>query len=240
MWRSLLLFIVSVLIYSSTYAQIPVSGKIYELGTHIILPNVKVQNANTKDNTLSNAAGIFSIKAKAGDILIFESFAYKPDTVLVTNARYLEIYLQPVNTNLKQVDIKGTTSTKLGNLNDTTFHNQTVRYLRDEKGNLKGGVAIKFGYGKSSKEKRNEKLTYDTLATKAIDKAFSPANVSKYVPIKGGDLKQFIAIYRPTIKQYKAPNFDLTLYLNDCYKKFKALPPSQRKLASLKADTTDD
>jgi len=239
MWRSLLLFIVSVLVYCSASAQIPVSGKVYELGTRVVLPGVKVQNTTTKDNTLSNAAGIFSIKAKAGDILIFESFAYKTDTVLVTNTRYLEIHLQPQNTNLKEVTIENKSS-KLGNLKDTTFHNQTVRYLRDENGNLKGGIAIKFGYGKGSNEKRNEKLAYDTLATRAIDKAFNAANVSKYVPLKGTDLKQFIAIYRPTIKQYKAPNFDLTLYLNDCYKKFKALPPNQRKLASLKADATDN
>jgi hypothetical protein len=169
MWRSFLLFTVSILICCSAYAQIPVSGKVYELGTHVVLPNVKVQNTNTKDNTLSNAAGIFSIRAKAGDILIFESFAYRSDTVLVTNTRYLEIYLQPANTNLKQVDIKGTTSTKLGSLNDTTFHNQTVRYQRDANGAPIGGIALKFGYGKSSKEKRDEKLAYDTLGTKAID-----------------------------------------------------------------------
>jgi len=237
MWRSLLLFIISILICCSVYAQIPVSGKVYELGTHVALPGVKVQNTNTKDNTLSNPAGVFSIKAKAGDILIFESFAYKPDTVLVTSARYLEIYMQPQNTNLKEVTIENK-SAKPGNLKDTSFHNQAVRYLRDDKGNLKGGIAIKFGYGKSSKEQRTEKLAYDTLATRAIDKAFSPTNVSNYIPLKGVALKQFIAIYRPTIKQYKAPNFDLTLYLNDCFKKFKALPPDQRKLVSLKADTT--
>jgi len=234
--RRLLLIIFSVFTYGSAYAQMPVSGKIYELGTHVVLAGVKVQNTNTKDNTQSNATGFFSIKAKAGDILIFESFAYKPDTVLVTNIRYLEIFLQPQNTNLKEVKIKDQ-ATKLGTLKDTSFHNQIVRYQRDEKGNLKGGVAIKFGYGKSAKEKRDEKLAYDTLATAQIDKTFSPTNVSKYIPLKGNDLKQFIAIYRPTIKQYKAPNFDLTLYLNDCYKKFLALPPDKRKLASLKADT---
>jgi len=234
--RCALLMIISVFVYGTAHAQLPVSGKIYELGTRIVLPGVKVQNTNTKDNTQSNTAGFFSIKAKAGDILIFESFAYKSDTVLVTNARYLEVFLQPQNTNLKEVTVKNQ-STKLGNLKDTSFHNQTARYLRDDKGNLKGGIAIKFGYGKSAKEKRDEKLAYDTIATAQIDKAFAPANISRYIPLNGNNLKQFIAIYRPNIKQYKAPNFDLTLYLNDCYKKFLALPPDKRKLASLKADT---
>lgn len=237
MWRALLLFTVSILTYCNTYAQIPLSGKVYELGTRVALPGVKIQNTVTKDNTLSNAAGVFSIKAKAGDILIFESFAYKADTVLVTSTRYLEIYLQPANTNLKQIDIKGTTSTKLGSLKDTIFHNQAVRYQRDANGAPIGGIALKFGYGKSSKEKRNEKLAHDIVVTREIDQAFSPTNVGNYVPLTGVDLKQFTALYRPTIKQYKAPNFDLMLYINDCYKKFRILPPEQRKLTSLKADT---
>lgn len=239
MWRSFILFLASGLIYSSTYGQIPLSGKVYELGTRVILPGVKVQNTNTRDNTLTNAAGVFSIKAKAGDILIFESFAYKPDTVLVTNTRYLEVYLQPQNTSLKEVTIQNQ-STKLGKLRDTTLHNQPVTYLRDASGAPIGGIAIRFSYGKNSQEKRNEKLGYDTVATREIDKAFSPANVSRYVPLKGVQLKQFIALYRPTIKQYKAPNFNMTLYLNDCYKKYKALPPEKRRLAPLKTDTADN
>ncbi|OCX53941.1 hypothetical protein BEL04_06580 [Mucilaginibacter sp. PPCGB 2223] len=236
MKRTLLAFTLLLFACRAAYGQIPVSGKVLEKGTRVTLAGVKVQNTTTKDNTLTNAAGIFSIKAKAGDMLIFESFAYKPDTVLVTNARYLEILLQPQNTNLKEVTIKNQ-STKLGNLKDTTFHNQAVTYQRDANGSPIGGLAIRFGYGKSAKEKRAEKLGYDTVATAQIDKAFSPASVSKYIPLKGNDLKQFIAIYRPTIKQYKAPNFDLALYLNDCYQKFLALPPDKRKLASLKADT---
>jgi hypothetical protein len=213
----------------------PLTGKVYEFQTHIALPQVKVRNTNTKDNTLTNALGIFNIKAKPGDILILEAFNYKPDTVVVVNARYIEVYLVPQNNTLKEVNIKNT-STKLGNLKETSFHNQAVVYQTDANGVPKGGIAIRFGYGKSKKEKRDEQFAYNNTATKEIDQNFSADNVSKYIPLRAEELKQFVGLYRPTIRQYKAPNFNLTLYLNDCYKKFKALPADQRKLAPLKGD----
>jgi hypothetical protein len=237
MKRYLFAFITLFLSWCTAYAQIPLTGKVYELNTHITLPSIKVQNTRTKDNTLTNANGIFTIQAKAGDILILDGFSYQPDTVVVVNARYLEICLTPQNTTLKEVKIENT-STKLGNLKDPSLQNQTLDYQRDASGAPIGGIAIRFGYGKNGKEKRDEQFVYDQQATEEINKVFSPDNIGKYVPLKDLELKQFIGLYRPTIKQYKAPNFDLTLYLNDCYKKFILLTPDQRKLPVLKADTT--
>jgi len=235
MQRYLFVFAAFLFMNQAGYAQMPLTGKVYELHTHVVLPQVKVRNTNTKDNTQTNVSGIFTIKAKPGDILILEAFNYKPDTVVVVSARYIEVYLEPQNTTLNQVDIKNT-STKLGTLRDTTMHNQPVVYQKNQYGEVMGGIAIRFGYGKSKKEKRDEQLAYNTTATKQIDQSFSADNVSKYIPLRGDELKQFVALYRPTIKQYKAPTFDLTLYINDCYKKFMALPPDQRKLAPLKGD----
>jgi len=237
MKRSLFAFITIFLSWCTAYAQIPLTGKVYELNTHITLPSIKVQNTRTKDNTLTNSAGIFNIQAKPGDILILTGFSYQPDTIAVVSARYLEIYLTPQNNTLKEVKIENT-STKLGNLKDPSLQNQTVVYQRDASGAPIGGIAIRFGYGKSDKEKKDEEFAYNKQVTEDIDKAFSPDNISKYVPLKDLELKQFIELYRPTIRQFKAPNFDLTLYLNDCYKKFIVLPPDQRKLPALKADTT--
>ncbi len=232
------LFVFSAFLFAQhvAFAQMPLTGKVYELHTHVVLPQIKVRNTNTKDNTQTNASGIFTIKAKPGDILILEAFNYKPDTVVVVNARYIEVYLEPQNNALKEVEIKNTVTNKLGDLRDTTMHNQAAVYQRNVDGSAMGGIAIRFGYGKSKKEKRDEQLAYNTTATKQIDQSFSADNVSKYIPLRGDELKQFVALYRPTIKQYKAPNFDLTFYINDCYKKFKALPPDQRKLAPLKGD----
>lgn len=236
MKRSLFFFITLLFNCTAVYAQLPLTGKVYELDTHVILPSVKVQNMRTKDNTLTNNAGLFTIQAKAGDILVLTDFAYQPDTVVVTNSRLIEIYLTPQSRALKEVTIQNT-STKLGNLKDPNLQNQALRYQTDANGNPIGGIAIRFGYGKSAQDKKNAQVVYEENATQQIDKAFSPENVSKYVPLKGNDLKQFIGLYRPMISDFKAPGFDLTLYLNDCYEKFMLLPPDQRKIQSLKPDT---
>jgi hypothetical protein len=237
--RTLVILIAMVFGSSAVYAQIPLTGKVFDLNTHATLPSVKVQNTRTRDNTQTNAAGIFTIVAKAGDVLVVDGFTYQADTVVVTNARYVEVYLNLKNNSLKEVKIQNT-STKLGSLKDPSRHNQPVVSQTDVNGDPIGGIALRFGYGKSSKEKKEEELAYRQKATQEIDGAFSADNVRKYVPLKDTALKQFVALYRPTIKQYKAPNFDLAFYLNDCYKKFVLLTPEERKLPRLKRDTTDE
>ncbi|MBW4889908.1 carboxypeptidase-like regulatory domain-containing protein [Mucilaginibacter sp. HMF5004] len=234
MKRILFIFIILVISLQATYAQMPLTGKVYELDKHTPLPSIKVQNTRTKDNTLTNTAGVFTIQAKAGDLLVLESFSYQPDTVLVTNARYIEVNMVLKVNNLNEVKIQNTT-TKLGSLKDPTLHNQTVTYLTDQKGT--GGIAIRFGYGKGSKEKKEEELARDTLTLNAIDKAFNPGNLGKYIPLKGTDMHQFIGLYRPNIKTFTAPYFNFVLYVHESYKNYLALTPQQRKLIVLKADS---
>ena len=235
MKRILFIFVLLFISAQAAYAQIPLTGKVFDADKHTPLPSIKVQNTRTRNNTMTNAAGIFTIQVKNGDILVLEGFSFQNDTVVVTNARYMEINMKLGSKALNEVKIQNTT-TKLGSLKDPDLHNQPLRYQTDANGNPIGGIALKFGYGKSSKEKREEELAYNQLATQEIDKAFSTENISKYVPLKGKELKQFIGLYRPTIKQYRDPAFDLPLYLNDCYKKFEVLTPAERKLPPLKAE----
>jgi hypothetical protein len=237
--RILTILIIMVLGSNIAYAQIPLTGKVFDLKTHTPLPYIKVLNNRTKNNTQTNAAGIFTIAAKPGDVLVVDGFTYEADTVAVTNTRYIEVYLTLKNNTLKEVKIQNTT-TKLGSLKDPYLHNQPLRYKTDVNGDVVGGIALKFGYGKSSAEKKAEELAYKQLVTQEIDKDFSIDNVSKYVPLKGTPLKQFTALYRPTVREYKAQGFDLAVYLNDSYKKFVLLSPEERKLPPLKRDTTDD
>jgi hypothetical protein len=236
MKRTIFIFVLLLVSVQAAYAQIPLTGKVFDADKHTPLPSIKVQNTRTRDNTMTNAAGIFTIQVKNGDILVLDGFSFQTDTVVVTNARYLEINMKLGSKALNEVKIQNTT-TKLGSLKDPDLHNQPLRYQVDANGVEMGGIALKFGYGKGSKERKEELLAYNQLATQEIDKAFSPDNIGKYVPLKGKELKQFIGLYRPTIKQYRDPAFDLPLYLNECYKKFVLLTPAQRKLPPLKADS---
>jgi hypothetical protein len=235
MKRILFVFTVILTAWQFAYAQIALTGKVYDIEKHTPLPSIKVQNTRTKDNTMTNAAGIFSLQAKSGDVLVLSGFSFETDTILVTNARYIEVTMKLGTKPLDEVKIQNTT-TKLGNLKDPSLTGKSLTTQKNEFGDEMGGVALRFGYGKSSKEKHEELLAYNTAATQQIDKVFGTDNLTKYVPLKGEELKQFAGLYRPTIKQYKTPGFDLPSYLNDCYKKFEILTPDQRKLPVLKAE----
>jgi hypothetical protein len=54
------------------------------------------------------------------------------------------------------------------------------------------------------------------------------------VPLKGQELEDFMTMYRPTyafLRNNSGPS--LAVYINDCYKKFEALPPDKRSLPKL-------
>ena len=123
----------------------------------------------------------------------------------------------------------------LGSLRDPEYHGQSVVYQVDENGSKKGGIIIRLWYWNkdSKKERRAQRRLKDEEILKKIDRLFSPVNIARYVPLKGAVLDDFIALYRPAVKEYKSPAFNLVLYLSGCYKKFKALPPEKRKLPPL-------
>jgi hypothetical protein len=238
MYRYLLIFNLLLLTFClKANAQTTLQGKVYELKTHIGLQSIRVTNLNTKQFTITDTAGLFYINASPGDLLAFRGYAYKGDTVSITNKNHLEIYMEPEGKMLNEVKVS-TTDVKTGNLKAPDLNGQTVVYQRDENGNLKGGIDIRFGYGKDKKAVHNKQLTEQEIADQQIDQVFNPQNIGKEVPLKGQELNDFITMYRPDIKTFKAPNFNLTLYLNDCYKKYLALPPDKRKPVQLAKDTT--
>lgn len=213
-------------------AQATLEGKVYELNTSIKLQSIRVTNLNSKQFTTTDTSGRFYINAKNGDLLAFRGYAYVPDTLMITNKNRLIVFLQPEGKMLNEVKVSAP-STKLGNLKDPDLRNQPVVYQRDENGNYKGGVAIRFGYGKDKKAIHSKQLTDEEMADDEINEAFSVKGLNKLIPLKGEELQNFILMYRPTIKMFKAPGFNLTLYVNDSYKQYLALPPGKRKPATI-------
>lgn len=235
---SIFYFFILVVVCREAKAQTTLQGRVYEYGTHIHLQSIRVTNLNTKQLTTTDTAGLFYINAKPGDLLAFRGYAYQPDTLVITNKNRLEIYLTPEGKTLKEVNVSAP-DIKTGSLKDPSLKGNTVTYQRDANGNYKGGIAIRFGYGKDKKAMHSKQLSDEEIADQEIDRAFSEQNIGKTIPLRGQALKDFISMYRPDIKTFKAPAFNLTVYLNDSYKKYLALPPDQRKpgpLNSLKGE----
>jgi hypothetical protein len=67
-----------------------------------------------------------------------------------------------------------------------------------------------------------------------IDSVFSRVYVSSLVPLRGRDLEDFMTLYRPTYAYVMNNNGpSLAVYINDSYKKWRALPPEKRKVQEL-------
>jgi hypothetical protein len=219
----------------SALGQGMLKGRVFEIKTRIPLADIQVIDTTSNRNTITDDKGRFSIAAKIGDILIFKGFAYLPDTVLITDLRDHEVFLTLHSNLLSNVNVTGTETKNLNTYYDPMFHGQTVVEQRDANLNPVGGIVIRLHYWKSEEHKREraEKEQENEQVSDQIARAFSPANVAKYVPLNGQDLTDFIVLYTPSVKVYSKNDFNLLAYISDSYQKYLKLPPDKRHPAKL-------
>ncbi|MXV50504.1 hypothetical protein GS399_05920 [Pedobacter sp. HMF7647] len=236
-----LLFLIILLIGQTSLAQQKIKGSIRDLLTDKPIPDVTVINQKNFELTKSDSVGNFSITAKNGDLLVLKSFVYQTDTLLITSQKPITIYLVSKQNMLKEVTVKGV-KTNLGDMIDREFHGQTITNQIDKKyypasGNKQdiGGVVVHVGYGENKAAAKRRKIEREFSLYSEIDSVFSEKNVGNYVPLREADLRDFIDLYKPSIKTYTQSGFNLAVYLNDSYKEFMALPPDKRKLPPLKS-----
>ena len=216
------------------------SGRVLEFKTRIPLASIRIQNLKTGLKTISLKDGQFGIAAKPGDLLVFTSFAYQPDTVLITDMHAREIFMTPKTNMLNQVNITDTSGRAVANANavphyDPMFHGQAVVYQRDANLNRVGGIAIRLHYWtKDEKKKRKAaQSAKEREISEQISTIFTPLNVGNYVPLKGADMDDFLMLYTPDVKEYTDKKFELVPYLNACYQNWQTLTPEQRKAGEI-------
>jgi len=215
----------------TAFSQGRVRGKVLEDKTYIAVGGVKVENLSNRAFIATDAAGAFSIVAKTGDVLRFTSLGYKADTVLLTSTDVLTVYLVPEQNMLNEVKVKelefppGAFAFKpmMGPLGS-----KKIRYQTDRLGNPIGGILFNpfslFGGGESP-ESKTERFAKE----EQIGQVFNAATLGKYLPISGQELANFITLYRPDIKTFYDKEFNMTVYLNACYRKFMQLPVEKRQ-----------
>jgi hypothetical protein len=217
------------------------SGRVLESKTRVVLHAIRIENLSTRLKTISDDRGQFSIAAKPGDLLVFNGFAYQPDTLLITDMHAREIFLISKTTMLNQVNITDTSGTSKANSNavqhyDPMFHGQAVVYQRDAK-YLKpvGGIAIRLHYWTKDEHKKRKaaQTAKEREISEHISSIFTPLNVSNYVPLKAADMDNFLMLYTPDVKEYTDKRFELVPYLNACYQNWQTLTPEQRKAGDI-------
>ncbi len=222
---SRLFLILFLVITGSVQAQTILKGTVYEGKSSRKLSNVFVRDINSKEVSLTDNSGNFSIRTVINHTLIFSSPGYVSDTLYLVDLNPKHIELSFRNITLNTVNVTSTRS-----------FNPREEYP-DVYEKSKFALSPSRIFGKEAKNARRLKHYFDRETDeRQIDSIFNAAYVSSVVPLKGQDLENFMTLYRPTLAFLKkTPRSSLTLYLNDSYKKFMALPPEKRVLQKLSA-----
>lgn len=221
-----LVFIGLLLITAGAVKAQTIKGTVYEEGTNQKLENVFVKDINNKQITLVDKDGKFEISSAQGHTLIFDSPGYVSDTLFVVdNNKPLKVQLKQMGIMLREVNINSTRAA----------FNPRAEYpevYRKAKVNILSPSTI---FSKESRNARRLRRFFtNEEREKYVDRVYTASYVSSLVPLKGEELQNFMALYRPSyayVKSNTGPS--LAVYINDSYQKYKALPPDQRKLPSL-------
>lgn len=220
-----LVLIAAIFIAGTVNAQNVLKGTVYESGKSTRMPNVFIRDNNNKQITITDDKGDFSIRTESGHTLIFESPGYTSDTLYITNLANKRVEMVTQTITLRQVNVTSTrqsfdahkeypevyTRSKLYPLSPTSWFSKDARDARRLK-----------KYFKHEEEERH------------VDEVFNVTYVKSLVPLRGQDLENFMTLYRPTYAFLKSNSAEpLTVYINDSYKKFMALPADKRSLPSL-------
>jgi hypothetical protein len=210
----------------ASLAQNIVTGTITESGKNIKLNNVFIRDITNKQIALSDKSGYFDIKAEKGNTLIFTLPGYVSDTLYLIDIKPKQVELKLQGITLSEVSVREAAK---------PFNPREEYPEVYEKS--KFALSPSNWFGKDARDARRLKHYFETEEQeRQIDAAFTKTLVSSIVPLKEPELDGFMALYRPTLAFVKSSSPQtMTLYINDSYKKFMALPPDKRTLPKLTA-----
>lgn len=221
--RLLLIFNIVWMISGNLQAQTVLKGTVFEGKSSRKMADVFVRDINSKEIALSDNSGNFSIRTLLNHTLIFSSPGYISDTLFLVDLKPKHIELALRGISLNEV-----------NITSTRAFNPKEEYP-DVYEKSKFALSPSRIFGKEARDARRLKHYFDRETDeRQIDSIFNAVYVSSIVPLKGRDLEDFMSMYRPTLAFLKkTPYSSLTLYVNDSYKKFMALPPEKRRMQIL-------
>jgi hypothetical protein len=226
----LILFVFS----NSAFAQSSLSGKIFKIYSHEIIPGVNIRNLSNSAYASSDQGGNFKIAAIDDDIIIFSSAGYISDTLKLKNtnlAARINIYLRPNIQVLADVEVDQMSTY----IQDSIKRREDYAYLLNKKHPVKfmnekrpgddpGFSFSPIGYfSKSERQKRElKKRIKEEDEAEYIDVKFPESRVALLTKLTGDTLRIFMFTYRPSYSFCrKASNKDMFLYINDKFVLFK-------------------
>jgi iron complex outermembrane receptor protein len=105
--RKLLTLCIILIVYTYTYAQNSLTGKVTDSKTGAPISGATVKVKHSKAGTSTSDNGNFTIQAKPGDVVEISSIGYTSQSVNVTDGASLTIILEPNSTELKEIVFVG-------------------------------------------------------------------------------------------------------------------------------------
>lgn len=192
------------------------------------MPFAYVVNKNTSAGTLTDAAGNFSVKARAGDTLHFSYLGYGLTRVCthewedsVKNAVLtLKVFLKPKSTELKPVIIHSNAITKE---EKQLYEGRINEYKRGISAPLASPIsAMYYSWSKKGKELKKLSVLYDQLLLEEVKQhRLSPEKVRLITGNDTLDVNDFMLhCYLPDQFVSSAPDYDLFLAVKNCYREY--------------------
>jgi len=228
--KKLYLLIASVFCLAvSVNAQTTLKGTVYENGSNTRLADVFIRDKNNKQYTLSDKQGNFQIKTESGHLLIFDSPGFVSDTLYVVDFTPKKINLVVKTIALREVNVSSTRQMFDPHKEYPDVYTKSKVYV----------FSPSSWFSKEGKDARRlKKYFVREEQERRIDAVFTRTYVGSIVPLKGRDLENFMMLYRPNyafVTNNDGPS--MSVYINDSYKKYQALPPEKRALPKL-SDTS--
>jgi hypothetical protein len=224
LFATLLLFIAA----GMAHAQDLLKGEVRERGDNQKISNAFIRDINNNQMTLVDKNGNFSIHSAVGHTLIINSPGYVSDTLFVIDMSPKKINMTVMTIALKEVNINESRKTFNAREEYPEVYQKSKVYV----------LSPSSWFGKEAHDARRLKRYFAMEEEQEkVDAVFNAAYVTSLVPLKGQELEDFMTMYRPSYDFIKSNNREsMAVYVNDCYKKFEALPPEKRTLQRLSSE----
>jgi hypothetical protein len=221
----LYLSLILLLICGTLNAQVLLKGSVSDASNGAKLSDVFVKDMTSKQISLTDKSGKFEIKTEPGHILVFNCPGFNDDTLYVVDLTQQRIELRARTISLSGVSITAQRQTFDPHKEYPDVYTKSKVYP----------LSPSSWFSREGKQARRLKHYFEREQKESkVDQVFNAVSVGSIVPLKGQELEDFLTMYRPSYEFVTGNNSQsMTVYINDCYKKFMALPPDKRHLQSL-------
>ncbi len=219
-------------------AQTVLKGKVVDEIYDRVVLGASIVNKTQQKSSRSDAGGNYIIPASEGDMILFSSVGYEPDSITVTYdmlAGTYDIALIRKIVQMEEVEVGQLNAYQVDSISrreqfDSVLTRRETRLVGGRGNSPTDGVGITFSpisrYSREEKNLRRFKTNYEKQEREYyIDYKFSYNQVSRVTGLTGDSLRTFIFKYRPEYAFCRrSTHAEMLVYINDSYRDFMNRP----------------